>query len=155
MALLGWSALVFGEAPATPNITVNVQPSPAPNQNRGQQILSDSVFSDVGKEASGPATSKSPYSGTERGMGAEPDYNTAQRAEWLAKCDQFKNVDAKAFRDCFNEEKRKNSESLRNSREAVERRQNAPLRNTTGVPNLGESGERAFGGVDTQSSEDE
>lgn len=153
LALIGLPALAWAEAPAAPNITVNVQPSPAPNQYRGQQVLSDSVFGDVGKESTTPATSKSPYSGQERGMGAEPDYNSAQRAEWLSKCEAFRGVDSKAFRDCYNEEKKKTQDALKNSREAVERRQNTPLRNATSVPDLGDTGERAFGGVDSESDE--
>lgn len=147
---LGLPIPAFSEtAPVAPAAPVIIQPAnPAPSY-RGQPIFSDSVFNNVGKEDSGPTTSKSPYSGAVRGMGSEADYNSVQRDEWIAKCEPQKNQSAQAFKDCFQTERKKNLELLKSNREAVERRQGLPYRNAQSVPDLGETGEPVFGGVES------
>lgn len=134
---------------AQPNITVNIQPSPAPNPYAGQKIFSDGVFDSVGKDSKGPTTSKSAYSGSERVMGDEPDYNSRQRKQWVDTCTpSLKSGDMSAYRTCFENERKKSSDEIARNREEIERRQNTPLRNSQALPGVDDARGPAFGGVD-------
>jgi len=156
LALVLFSFVALGEdggAPP-PNVTVNVQqPAQSPWPGQGQKILTDDVFKGLGSTPSGPTTSKSSYSGSVRTLTPEEDANSATRSEWLRACKRFQGKDMEAYRQCFAEEKAKSAENLRQSRDLVERRQGMPMRNTQGVP-LIEEGENAFGGVQSESSEE-
>lgn len=136
-----------------PNITVNIQPSPAPNPYGGQKIFSDGVFDSVGKGSSAPSVSKSPYSGSERAVGEEPDYNYRQRKQWADSCNpSLKSGDMSAYRECFEKERKKSSDEIARNREDVERKQNSPLRNSQALPGVDDARGPAFGGVDEETS---
>lgn len=140
-------------APGQPNITVNVQqPAPSAAPSRGVNIFSDSVFGDVGKPQTGPVNSKSSNTGTVRTLAGEADYNSGQREQWLNTCAQYRGNDSKAYRECFEGERKKAADGLRQSRDAVEKRQGLPLRNSATLPDVGTpEGERAFGGAEVES----
>ena len=89
-----------------------------------------SVFDAPKPESIPPRTSKSTVSGSERFVGEEPDYNTEQRAQWLATCARFKEADLQAYRDCYAKEKRKSRERLQRGVADRERGQRGSYRNS-------------------------
>lgn len=77
-----------------------------------------------------------------REYGADPDYNTEQREEWLRKCGPYKDQDAKLFRQCFQREKDKMRLELREKFDQVERRQGGSGKSIDDLiqPNKGSGG---------------
>jgi hypothetical protein len=77
----------------------------------------------------------------------EPDYNSAQREEWLKKCEK-ENTDGEAFRKCYAREKAKTLGELEVGRQKVQDNQGTPFQNSSSksLPSL-ENREPAFGGV--------
>ena len=150
--VLAEDAPASGQAPVQVNVQAAPQPTPWPGQ--GQKIFDNDVFKSVGAAPSGPATSKSAYSGSVRTVGPEENTNSASREQWLAACEKYRRKDMEAFRKCFAQEKARTLEKLRLGREDVERRQGMPMRNTQGIPMI-EQGEGAFGGVETSGESSE
>jgi len=97
-----------------------------PRASSAVQIWDDRVF-DLGEKAPPPTTRKS-ANGTERYLGAEPDYNSGQRDAWLSACEPLK-ADLRAYRDCIAKEKRRSGEQIQQNRAEVEGRSALPLRN--------------------------
>ncbi len=90
------------------------------------QVWDDRVF-DLGEKAPPPTTRKG-ASGTERYLGAEPDYNRGQRDAWLEACEPLKS-DLRAYRKCFANEKQRSNEAIQANRAEVEGRSALPMRN--------------------------
>ncbi len=113
--LVSWAAgctsLLLADMSQPPVAGSQPQTSPAPAA-RGIKVFDDRVFQ-LSDDNQGRETTKSPVSGTERYLGAEPDYNQAQREEWLTTCAPLRDQDAKAYRDCFNREKAKSLQDVR------------------------------------------
>ena len=59
----------------------------------------------------------------------DADYNSEQREQWLKTCDKYKNKDLETYRKCFQDEKSKSKEALKQSFDSVEQKQSLPLRN--------------------------
>lgn len=91
------------------------------------QVFDDSVFNLEPKNP--PPTTRKSASGAERYVGEEADYNSGQRREWLDACEPMKNVDLRAYRECFNNERRRANDRLRQNQAEVENRTSVPLRN--------------------------
>ena len=121
---------------------------------RGVPILDDKVFDAVGKEPVQPKTTKSSYSGTERAMDEDANYNTEQRRRWIKTCSPQKAADPKLFRECYEAERDKELQALKASQEAVEQRQSQPLRNTQTDPvSEAQGGTNAFERSDVETTE--
>jgi hypothetical protein len=123
-ALLGFAATAFGESGQ------NAAPQGPSRGTSSVQIWDDRVF-DLEPKAPPPETRKG-ASGAERYLGPDADYNRGQRDRWLEACEPMKNVDLRAYRDCFAQEKRKSGEKLQLDRAEVEGRSSLPLRNVPG-----------------------
>ena len=122
------SALALAESPPAP------QGAPQQPASRGVQVFSDDVFDLTPKTA--PAKTKGADG---RYYDGEPEYNTAQRAQWLETCAPQKDVDSQAYRDCYDAEKRKSLDGVRRQKDDIERRQSNPLRRGSSVPLLDEN----------------
>jgi hypothetical protein len=130
--------LVFCTVPAAAETSPPTAPAGAvgnPSQGAPQKPPEPSVFDLQSKP--GPITTKSAATGTERFVGSEPEYNTEQRAKWLETCEPRKAVDYNAYRECYQNEKKKSAAAVRESIESTERRLNgstyrnsAPRENT-------------------------
>lgn len=59
---------------------------------------------------------------------SDPEYNSQQRADWIRKCEPYRDQDSKLFRECFQREKDKMRLELREKFDAVERRQGIRLK---------------------------
>jgi hypothetical protein len=124
---LNFSGLALAET--APNAAPQAQgpQAPGPKQSGSAvQIWDDRVF-DLGEKAAPPDKRKS-ANGTERYLGAEADYNSGQRTEWLAACEYLKN-DLRAYRECFSQQKQKSNERIQQNRAEVEGRSSLPMRN--------------------------
>lgn len=143
------AAVSLAEAPpgGAPQPIQIVVPGAAP-----QAPKEPSVF-DPPKKDSAPRTTKSAVSGTDRFFGDDPDYNTEQRQQWLDTCAPKKETDFAAYRECYQNEKRKSKAEIQRRFDQTERRQQGILRNTGSVPSLGDSpgGSPSFGGAEVES----
>ena len=110
----------------------------------GQAPAGPSVF-DLQKP-SGPKTTKSSTSGTERFYGDDPDYNTAQREQWIQSCEAEKNKSMEDFRRCYQERKKGSNADLRRRFDRVERNLGQPLGAPDRAPRL-PSGDVGGGGL--------
>jgi hypothetical protein len=121
LVLFSVGVVVCGETGVTPpsGVYIGAPPLPTPPP---------SVF-DLESKNPPPATSKGSIEGAERYYGDSPNYNTEQRAKWLEICEPKKSVDFEAYRECYQNEKKKSAEALREKLEATERGQSQPLRN--------------------------
>ena len=115
-----WGLFSFAVDPSAPNAK-EVPVNPAAKAE-------PSVFDSPKNDA--PKTSRSALTGADRFVGEEPDYNTEQRAEWLKTCEPLKSSDLKAYRECFENEKRKTTAQVRKSFDDSQRRQ-GPTRGTS------------------------
>jgi hypothetical protein len=127
------TVLLTAFAVAEPPITIQAAP-PTP--------VPPSVF-DLQSRFPPPTSSKS-LDGVERNIGEEPDYNTAQRKQWMDKCGPKREVSMQDFRDCYEAEKRKTQAEVRKSFDARERRQSQPFRNVGPEADPGETRNPAF-----------
>lgn len=69
-------------------------------------------------------------SGDKRYYGEPQLYNTFQRAEWIAKCENEKQKSMNYFRKCFQEEQNKNQENLDKSIDNIHYKNNLPFKNS-------------------------
>lgn len=126
------SALSSAEQPASAPQGQPAQTVPQPQSSYPKPVGSNPNFDDnffnVIKKSE--VSKPSPGGGGGRYVGEEPDYNTAQRAEWLAVCEPQKEVSMTAYRECYNGEKRKSQDRIRMRFKAVEDRLAGP---STGV----------------------
>lgn len=108
------------------------QPGAPQPQNQGPrssavQVWDDRVF-DLEPKSPPPTTRKS-ANGTERYLGADPDYNQGQREQAMEVCAGLKNTDLRAYRKCFADEIGKGRDSVRRNQAEIEGRTSLPLRN--------------------------
>ena len=127
----------------------NPGPAPAP-QGRGIQIFDDRVF-DLKPSETKPTTRKSSVTGSERFLADEPDYNSEQREQWIESCQPQRDKNLQAFRDCFNGQKRKAKQDLRNKFDKVESEQDIPLEKRLPSSDKSPSSAPAFREVDLDS----
>ncbi len=117
-------------------------------------LFADTAVPPAGGAATGPAAAPSVFNfdspkrtdpgpkGTkgipretgERYWGEEPDYNTRQRDQWLEICAPKKNVNFDAYRECYQNEKKKSNAALRESFEEKERRMQGNAYRNSGPP---------------------
>lgn len=116
--------------------------------NRGIQIFDDRVFK-LSVDEVKPTTRKSP-NGSERTLAEEPDYNTAQREQWIQTCSPQSQKSQRAFKDCFEKEKRKSRDSLNRRVNEVESRQAEPLRNQPPIVDEPKGGETILRGIEIE-----
>ncbi len=114
--LIGFAVPVFAEQGQNPPSQGPGGPSPQ-RSGSAVQIWDDRVF-DLGSKVEPPTTRKG-ASGTERYLGPDADYNSGQRNKWLSACEPMKNVDLRAYRDCFANERRKSNELTEQNRAEV------------------------------------
>lgn len=91
------------------------QPVQTPAANNNIKIFDDRVFNLDGG-TSLPDARVSPRSGEMRYLdnSKELDYNTEQRDRWLKNCASLKEVDFKAFKECVESQKRKETSGRAN-----------------------------------------
>lgn len=123
LALASWG---HGEGTPAGSPTPNGSGSPAQNLLNPNAIktLDADFFDEKKKEKSATTNASGRY------YGEEPDYTSDKREEWLKECARFKEKDGEAYRKCYQEKKANFKRGLRDSSDAIERRQNEPLRNT-------------------------
>lgn len=105
-----------------PNQAPNPPPPNILNPN-SIQIFDKDFFAPKKEEVSAPKPG-------ERARAEESEYPIDRRRESLSKCGPLKEKDGEAYRKCYQEDVNKYRQGLKDSMEAVERRQNEPLRNT-------------------------
>jgi hypothetical protein len=126
---LVWAGIAFAEASAPagaaqqPGTTAGNSGYGPNNYNYGPSFSKPSIWDD--KVFDLPKTDVNPKS--DRYQGDPPSYTSEQRDQWLENCAAVKE-DPKAYRECFNGEKKKSAKNLRESFERVERKQSEPFR---------------------------
>lgn len=151
MILLGLLSVITARAElppqAPPPAAAPAQQAPAP-ANRGIQIFDDRVFK-LSVDEEKPKTRKS-ASGTERTIAEEPDYNTEQRDQWIQTCSPMGKKSQRAYKECYEGEKRKSRESGKRRINEIERRQEQPLRNTDPIVDEPKGGDSIMPGVEVE-----
>lgn len=139
---IGLSALILSAASFSEQGAGQVQAPPQPQSGGsaypnpiGSNPNFDGNFFSNMKKSEAPPVPAGGRSG--RSVGEEPDYNTAQRAEWLATCEPQKQVSMEAYRACYNEEKRRTQDRIRVRFKAVEDRLAGPSSPGVGGGNIG------------------
>lgn len=126
---LVFSGCAIAETAPPPSVGGAVTPSPIqPGSSSSLGVinaLDNNFFNSNPSSISNTPPGLSPKG---RVFDADPDYNSAQREEWLRKCEPYKDQDSKLFRECFQREKDKMRLELREKFDSVERRQGNRLK---------------------------
>jgi hypothetical protein len=113
-------------APANPLATPLMNPM-GPRTRNG---LDDGFFEDKKEAEAGVKVGSDgiPLSQSGRYLGAEPDYNSQDREDWISECEPARQQGTKAFRECFAAKKKQAAQTLREKFDAVEKRQGQTLK---------------------------
>ena len=93
-------------------------------------LAGDELYPQQGGDVFNPAPAKAPAAAAptesapapkKRWVGDEPDYNSAQREEWLEICAPKKEVDYAAYRECYFREKKRSRDGIKRQQSGVER----------------------------------